>query len=123
MSKSQTTSVSDKLSPNTLTYLAKLNLSQPQLRDFCQRWQINKLALFGSVTRDDFGPKSDVDVLVSFLPQAKWSLFDLINMEEALSDLLNRKVDLITWPAVEQHHNPFRRREILSTAQVIYDQG
>lgn len=85
---------------------------------FCKRNHIRKLSLFGSVLRDDFRPESDIDVLVEFDPDAKISLFDLIHMEEELTSLLGRKVDLIEASALR---NPFRRYEILRTQQVIYD--
>lgn len=97
-----------------------VDLSENELTDFCQRWHICELALFGSVLRNDFGPESDVDVLVTFAPEADWSLFDHVRMEEELSQLFNRPVDLLNRRAVEHSHNAPRRREILNTAQTIY---
>jgi predicted nucleotidyltransferase len=87
------------------------------LEALCRRWKVQELALFGSVLREDFSPKSDVDVLVKFEPEAVWSLWDLISMREELEGLLGRKVDLVEKDAVR---NPFRRREILNTHQVVY---
>jgi len=78
------------------------------------------LALFGSVLRDDFGPGSDLDVLVTFEPEADWSLLDHLRMEQELAALLGRKIDLLTKRAVEQSHNWMRRQEILNTAEVVY---
>lgn len=95
-------------------------ISENDLTAFCLRWAISELALFGSAVRGDFGPESDVDVLVTFLPEADWSLLDHVQMESELSELLGRDVDLITRRAVERSHNPLRRREILDTARVIY---
>lgn len=100
--------------------LPNIRLAETELADFCQRWHIRELALFGSVLRDDFSPDSDVDILVTFASEADWSLFDHMRMEEELSHLLNRPVDLLTRRAVEQSHNAPRRREILNTAQTIY---
>lgn len=100
--------------------LPRINLAEPEIADFCQRWHIRELALFGSVLRDDFDPESDVDILVTFAPEADWSLFDHVRMEEELSQLLNRPVDLLTRRAVERSYNAPRRREILDTAQTIY---
>jgi predicted nucleotidyltransferase len=93
---------------------------QKEIADFCCRWQINELALFGSVLRDNFGPDSDLDVLVTFAPQADWSLFDHLRMEEELSHLFNREINLLSRQAVERSHNKLRRQEILNTAQVVY---
>ena len=87
---------------------------------FCKRWQIVELALFGSVLRDDFGPESDVDVLVRFDPQARHTLFDLAQMQDDLSGLLGREVDLIERVAVERSPNYIRRKAILQSAETIY---
>ncbi len=81
---------------------------------------IIEFGFFGSVLRDDFQPASDVDVLVSFAPEARWSLFDLVEMENELSQLLKREVDLVEREAVERSPNYIRRKNILQSAQVIY---
>jgi hypothetical protein len=98
----------------------KIQIPEREILDFCQRWQIVEFAVFGSALREDFGPDSDLDVLVSFGPDADWSLLDHLRMEEELASLLKRDVDLLTRRAVEQSHNWLRRREILDTAEVIY---
>ena len=98
-------------------------LPQKEIADFCQRWQISEFALFGSVLRDDFGPDSDLDILVTFAPEADWSLFDHLRMKEELSHLLNREIDLLSRRAVEHSHNKPRRQEILNNAQVVYVSG
>jgi predicted nucleotidyltransferase len=86
-------------------------------RQFCARWKVTELSLFGSVLREDFGPDSDVDVLVTFSPDARWSSFDLVDMEEELEELFGRKVDLVEALGLR---NPFRRRAILESRQVIH---
>lgn len=98
----------------------RLAIDREQVADFCRRWKIMELALFGSVLRDDFRPESDVDVLVSFAPDAPWSLWDHVDMEEELSNLLGRKVDLVSRRAVEQSRNWIRRQAILNTAESYY---
>ena len=102
--------------------LAKRDIQMPsqEIAAFCERWQITELALFGSVLRDDFGPQSDIDVLVSFLPEAKHGLLDLVAMEEELGRLLGRKVDLVSRRGIERSRNYIRRRAILDSAEVIY---
>ena len=87
---------------------------------FCRKWKIAELALFGSVLRDDFRPDSDVDVLVSFAPDADWSLLDHLAMEEELAGILGRKVDLVSRRAVERSANRIRRQAILGSAEVVY---
>jgi len=88
-----------------------------EIADFCQRHQIRRLALFGSVLRDDFGPDSDVDVLVEFEPEARVGFFKLVTMQDELAELLGREVDLLTTPALSRHF----RQKVLDTAQVVYE--
>ncbi len=97
-----------------------LVLSQPQLTHFCRRWRIRELALFGSALREDFGPDSDVDLLVTFAPEAAWSLLDHVRMQAELSELLGRPVDLVSRRAIERSANPIRKREILTSAKTVY---
>lgn len=88
-----------------------------RLAALCRKWRITEFALFGSVLREDFGPNSDVDILVSFAPDAGWSLWDLFDLEDELKKLLGRNVDLVEKKALR---NPFRRHEILTTCRVLY---
>ena len=90
------------------------------LANFCLQWKIRELALFGSVLSNAFGPASDVDVMVTFLPEAEWSLLDHIRMEQELSALLGRQVDLVSKKAIERSENWLRRRAILESAEVVY---
>jgi predicted nucleotidyltransferase len=78
---------------------------------------VTELALFGSALRDDFGPESDVDLLVTFDPGAPWSLFDLVEMREELAEVFGREVDLVEKKALR---NPFRRRAILDSSRTLY---
>jgi len=96
-----------------------LQLPLEELREFCKRWKIVEFAIFGSALRDDFRPDSDLDLLVSFSPDAVWSLFDHVEMELELEEILGREVDLVSRAAIEQSHNWIRREEILRSAQVL----
>jgi len=95
-------------------------ISREEIAKFCRRWKVRELALFGSALRDDFGPDSDVDVLVTFAEGAEWGLFDHIQMQNELQTALRRNVDLVSRRAVERSHNWLRRQEILNTAQVLF---
>jgi len=86
--------------------------------ELCRRWRVTELSLFGSVVRDDFTPQSDLDVLVTFEPEAPWSLWDLMDMRDELQQVFGRSVDLVESEALR---NPFRRQEILATREVVYD--
>jgi predicted nucleotidyltransferase len=95
----------------------RLGVNAEALSSLCRRWRIKELSLFGSVLRDDFRPDSDIDVLVTFEHDAEHSLLDVIALQHEMEDLLGRPVDLVERRALR---NPFRRREILETHQVLY---
>jgi hypothetical protein len=95
----------------------RIKTSPAQIAEFCQRWHIIELALFGSVLRDNFHPDSDIDVLVTFSPDSSWSLFDWVDMKDELEALFKRKIDIADKEGLK---NPYRRREILQTQQVVY---
>lgn len=97
--------------------LPRVQVDPAKIADFCRRWHITELSLFGSVLRDDFRPDSDVDVLVEFEPghTPGWQACEA---REELEAMFGRSVDLVTKPALQ---NPFRRHEILRTRQVVYD--
>ena len=88
-----------------------------RLESLCLRWDIRELSLFGSAIRSDFGPASDIDVLVSFSTGSEWSLLDLVRLNDELESLFGRRVDLVEKEAVR---NPFRRRTILGHRRVLY---
>ena len=90
------------------------------LAAFARRWQVARIALFGSALRDDFGPASDIDLLIDFEPGTRRSLFDVVEMKRELEALFGRSVDIATRSAVERSPNWIRRREILSTARAVY---
>ena len=99
----------------------KIPIDYEKIAEFCQRWNITELALFGSVLRDDFQPEnSDIDVLVSFAQDAHWTLFDLVDMEEEIQAIFQRKVDLVSRRGIERSQNHLRRQAILTSAKVIY---
>jgi hypothetical protein len=95
---------------------AKIPIDRDRVAEFCSRWKIKKLALFGSVLRDDFAAESDVDVLVTFAPGEEWTLLDVVEMQRELSGIIGREVDLVLRESLV---NPFRRHEILKAKQVI----
>jgi predicted nucleotidyltransferase len=99
---------------------AQVTIPAEKISEFCRRWKVSELALFGSALRGDFGPDSDVDILITFTPGARWSLFDLVVMEDELQAILGREVDLVERAAVEQADNYIRRRSILNNIEVIY---
>lgn len=88
-----------------------------KLAEFCARWRIVELSLFGSAVRDDFDPvRSDVDVLVEFASGAGLDFFDLLTMTDELEEMFGRRVDLITRRSLK----PRLRDAVLRTARVLY---
>lgn len=98
----------------------RVTIPRKKLADFCNRWKVTELAFFGSVLRNDFRPDSDIDLLVSFSPRAKISLFDLVRMQNELKEIFGREVDLVERRAIENSENYIRRKSILSNTKVIY---
>jgi predicted nucleotidyltransferase len=98
---------------------ARIAIDQEQITAFCERHPIHKLALFGSVLRDDFHAGSDVDMVVQFEPGARISLFDMVDLEAELTEIVGRKVDLRTPAELSQY---FRQR-VLDEAEVLYVRG
>ncbi len=100
-----------------------IDLPLEEIRKFCQKWKIKELALFGSVTREDFDQnRSDIDVLITFLPDQHWA-WEIVTMKEELELIFNRPVDLLTRKAIENCRNPYRKKEILESYEVIYEQA
>jgi uncharacterized protein len=98
-----------------------LHLPHEQIAAFCRKWNVTEFALFGSVLRDDFGPESDVDVLVTFAsPELTPSLFEHVDMQDELEVIFGRKVDVVNRKGVERSMNRFRRQAVLGSARTIY---
>jgi predicted nucleotidyltransferase len=93
-----------------------IDYDKEKLRDFCRKWKITEFSLFGSVVRNDFGPESDVDVMVTFEKGAPWTLFSMVHMEDELVEIFGRPVDLLTRRSIERSLNPIRRDSILGNA-------
>jgi predicted nucleotidyltransferase len=95
----------------------RVSVDSGRIAEFCRRHRIRKLSLFGSVLRDDFGPESDIDVLVEFEPGARVGLLGLAHIEIELGELLGREVDLNTPGFL----SPYFRDQVLAEAEVEYD--
>ena len=100
--------------------LETLSVSQEALAVLSRRWHITELSVFGSAVRGELRPDSDVDLLITFEPEARPGLFDLSRLHDELEQLFGRKVDVLTRRAAEQSSNPIRRRAILESAQVLF---
>jgi predicted nucleotidyltransferase len=97
-----------------------ISIPRDKISDFCRQWKITEFAVFGSALRDDFEPDSDIDVMVTFAPDAAWTLLDHVDMQDQLKEILGRSVDLVSRRGVEHSRNQFRRQAIIDSAQVIY---
>lgn len=99
----------------------QIPVSREKIVDFCKRWKVIEFSFFGSVLRDDFDPVvSDIDILIEFSSSSSWGLFDLVKMEEELSHIFNRSVDLVNKKAIQNSRNWIRKQNILESAEVYY---
>ena len=97
-----------------------LTIPMDRIAEYCQANGVTRLDVFGSALRADFGPESDIDLLVEFEPDRTPGLFDFSRMEQELADLFGRKVDLVERIAVERSRNYIRRAAILGSAETIH---
>ena len=95
----------------------QVHIDQQRIAGFCRKWKAAELSVFGSALGPEFRSDSDIDILVSFLPQAKWSSFDLVDMQDELEAIFGRPVDMVEEDTLR---NPFRRQAILSTKETLY---
>ena len=95
----------------------KVSLPKSRIAEFCKRNRIRRLSLFGSVLRKDFGPDSDIDILVEFEPGTRVGLIRLSGLEIELGNIVGRKVDLNTSGFLSKYY----RNQVLAEADVLYD--
>ena len=93
-----------------------IQINETTLADLAKRHKVSELAIFGSSLRDDFTSKGDVDILVTLLPGADVSLFDLVDMGDELSALIGRPVDLVSKLGIK----PRIRQSVLESSRIIY---
>ena len=101
---------------------ARIDIPKNRIAQFCQRHHIQRMALFGSVLRDDFTPESDIDVLVEFAP-GKTPGLAFITMQDELSEIFGQRVDMHTFSGIERSRNWLLREEILKSAEIQYEQA
>ena len=101
---------------------ARIPIPEDKIENFCRKWGIKTFELFGSVLREDFDSEhSDVDVIVTLSPARRYTLFDIVHMEEELARVFGRNVHLTERSTVEKSENYIRRESILSEAQLVYE--
>ncbi|MEL6440970.1 MAG: nucleotidyltransferase domain-containing protein [Cyanobacteria bacterium J06621_8] len=101
--------------------LDAVKIPELEIAKFCQRWKVRQFYLFGSVLRDDFTAESDIDVMVEFFPNASIG-WKIVTMNDELETIFHRPVDLMTKKAIEESDNWLRRRNILDSVVLIYEQ-
>lgn len=97
-----------------------IELDSAAIREFCRRWRIKELAVFGSVLRDDFRPGSDVDFLADFQEDSAWDLSELGEMRDELSAIVGHPVDLLTRLALDSSRNWLFRKIVRSSVETVY---
>ena len=96
---------------------SRLPIPRDAIAAFCRKHGIRKFSLFGSVLRDDFGPESDVDVVAEFRPEARFGLFELVDMQDELSAIVGRKAEIFEFRALR----PWMREEVAKSMEVFYE--
>ena len=97
-----------------------IDLNSEAIRDFCRKWKIKELSVFGSILRGDFQADSDIDFLADYEEDEEWDLFDSLQMQDELEGVLGRKVDVVDRYAIEHDGNRFINKEILSAAEQVF---
>ncbi len=95
----------------------RLSIPRDRVAAFCKKHGIRKFSLFGSVIRDDFGPDSDVDVLAEFKPDVRFSLFDLVGMQDELSAIMGRKAEIFEFRSLR----PWMQEEVAGSMELFYE--
>ncbi|MEK7684385.1 MAG: nucleotidyltransferase domain-containing protein [Verrucomicrobiota bacterium] len=98
----------------------RLPLPMEQIASFCRRWNIARLEVCGSALREDFRPDSDLDLVATYAPKARWSLLDRVRMKLELEDMLGRKVDLLNRRALEKADSRERATALLAQTQTLH---
>ncbi|CCQ56444.1 nucleotidyltransferase family protein [Crocosphaera watsonii] len=100
----------------------ELGLSRTRIAQFCQKWGIIELSLFGSILGNQFSQDSDIDILLRFSPNSRQGLLTLAKIKHELEEKTGRVIDIAVKESIENSENEIRRQEILNTAKVIYAQ-
>jgi uncharacterized protein len=98
----------------------QIEIPREKIEEFCRKWKLTEFSLFGSVLRDDFRPDSDVDVLVTFAPDAHWRYYHVLDMKDELKGIFERDADMVEKRLVEKSENHIRREHILSNLETVY---
>jgi predicted nucleotidyltransferase len=97
-----------------------IELPLAAIADFCRRWSILRLDVFGSALRRDFNANSDIDLVATYADDAHWSLLDRVHMKHELEDLVGREIDLLNRRALEKQPQSSRAQSILKESRVLY---
>jgi predicted nucleotidyltransferase len=100
-----------------MTLQNNINVPKAKIINYCKQHHILEFAFFGSVLTSDFKPDSDIDVLIRFEPDCHYSLYDIMDIQDDLKDLLGYDIDLVEKQGLK---NPFRRHEILNNMEIVY---
>jgi len=96
-------------------------LPMEEIEAFCRKWGVKEFALFGSILREDFDDKSDVDVLITLRDETHRYFGDRLDWEDDLAAVFGRRVDVVTQDGIARGSNPLRREKILGSARTVYE--
>lgn len=98
----------------------RIYIPREKIAQFCKKWKVAEIFSFGSALREDFREDSDVDIVVTFAPDTRHGLFDMVRMENELKEIFGREVDLLKRRSIESSPNYIRRKAILNSAELIH---
>jgi predicted nucleotidyltransferase len=98
----------------------KQKINQKDFSEFCKKWNVKELAVFGSLLTDDFDAESDIDILVEFKDDSRLGFFEMADMQDELEKFLGKKVDLVSKKGIQISKNYLRRNAILDSVKVLY---
>jgi predicted nucleotidyltransferase len=107
---------------NDLQLKQRIGIPDAEISQFCQKWHIIKMGIFGSILSPQYRPDSDIDILIQFNPAARQGLLTIAKIKLELENKLHRAIDIAIWEGVENSDNWIRRKSILDTVTIIYEQ-
>ena len=99
---------------------SNIKIPEKSIKQFCEKWDITELALFGSVLKKKLRKDSDIDVLVTFSKETNWTLLDHVEMQDELIEIFGRAVDIVNRKGIERSSNNIRKKSIIESSEVIY---
>lgn len=97
-----------------------IEIPQKEIEDFCKKYEIKEISLFGSALSKELREDSDIDLLITFQDNSHHTVFDLVRMKQELQQFFKCKIDLVSKRGIESSRNYIRKNAILNSAEILY---